>query len=125
VGIDFALEQFDLAEANLARLQKVWDKLEDLVPQGLAFFDPGAPEAVDYDELSHAFDEIAQALPPLDGYVIEGRPLGLNEIAQIRLDYQDIGEQESLLHFEIDRRQPAGEMAEYRRRLRRSRNELA
>jgi hypothetical protein len=123
MDLEDALREFDNTEANLQRLAKIWAEMSEIVPQGIAFM-AGSPEGRRYDELNRAFADIAAALPKLDGWIITSRPVGLNELAQDRLDAQDVGEIPFIASVEERRWLPAGEIDEYQYRLNRARRAL-
>ena len=123
MDLEQALGQFDAVRANLKRLEKVWTEMQGLVPQGIAFIESG-PEGQRYRELQRSWRAIVTALPPIGDYQIERSPLGLNEIAQNRLDSQEIGEFEAQLAVEEEIEAPAREIEEYRARLQQARREL-
>jgi hypothetical protein len=121
--LETALQAFDQTDANIRRLEAVWKEMLSLVPDGIAFVG-GSAEDHRYRDLDWAFDQIATALPPVHGFTVTARPLGLNEIAQARLDAADIGEVslEVQLWEEVNR--PGVEIHDYRTRFDRARREL-
>lgn len=123
VDLEDALREFDNTEANLQRLSKVWKQMSEIVPEGIAFM-AGSPEARRYDELDRAFADISAALPKLDGWTITTRPLGLNELAQNRLDAEEVGEIPLIASVEERRWAPSKEIDEYQYRLNRARRAL-
>ena len=66
--LNHALRQFELTEANLARLEALWKKIECELPEGPAF---GAPP--EYDAWCIAFRRILERLPAVDGFRVEDR----------------------------------------------------
>src|ERR1700735_5772657 len=82
-----ALQQFEVAEANLVKLEAIWKELSVLTPDGIAF--GTNPE---YEDRCRAFVSIMTALPKIDGWKPEDLPADLDEIAQWRLDAKEIGE---------------------------------
>jgi hypothetical protein len=123
MDLEQALEQFDLTEANVARLEKVWAEIQGLVPNGIAFIE-STPEGRRYQELTRSFREIAAALPAVSGYRIKSVPMRLNDIAQTRLDAADVGEMSIEIDLDEQMDQPAREIADYRYRFERTRREL-
>ena len=118
-SLNAALRAFETAEANLAKLERVWAKAKDCIPDGINF--TSDPE---YDELCRSFSDIAGNLPAIDGWRIESRPLDLNEIAQRRLDAEEIGEIGIHVSLSEALDAPARDIAEYRFRIRRKRKQL-
>jgi hypothetical protein len=123
LDLEKALEQFDVVDANLRRLETVWTEMHDLIPSGIAFVD-GGPEGRRYAELSYAYQQIIKGIPPIDGYRIESIPWRLNEIAQNRLDAREIDEFSAILSVEEGIDAPRREIDEYRLRLGAARREL-
>src|SRR4051812_375018 len=96
MDLEQALEQFDRTQTNLKRLDDVWQRLQALVPEGIAF--PGtSPEELLYDELLRSFYEVAAGLPSIDGQSFRANPLSLKEIAQRRFDAEEVDEPEILI----------------------------
>src|ERR1700735_5721732 len=75
-----ALQQFEVAEANLVKLEALWKELSVLSPDAIAF--GTNPE---YEDRCRAFVSIMTALPKIDGWKPEDLPADLDEIAQWRL----------------------------------------
>jgi len=123
VDLDKALAQFDAVEANLRRLEDVWSKYLDLIPANIAFT-AGSPQGRESENLRRSFDELGSALPAIDGWRIEERPLALDDIAQARLDASDIGEPQVEIDLEQGIHAPGDQIAEYRFRFSRARQRL-
>jgi hypothetical protein len=118
-----ALKQFDLTEANLVRLEKLWAKLDRLIPDGVAFVG-SSPEQREYDQLTRAFDDIKEALPTIDGWRITASPLALNDIAQARLDAREVEEMSAIRAVEDEIYRPEQQIGDYRHRMVKKRREL-
>ncbi len=125
VTLDEALRQFDLVEANITRLEKVWKQVEQEIPNGISFMG-ASPEGRAYNDLCRAFDELCNALPAIDGWRIASRPMDLDDIAQSRLDAQEIHFEapEAAASTERDVFQPGEDVHAYRYRFNRKRGEL-
>ena len=117
--LDHALRQFELAEANLARLEKLWGRIEGALPSGPSF---GAPP--DYDKWCIAFENILGALPAIDGLRVEHRLYDYDAVAQMHLDAMEIGEFEAKLSVARTLSQQGDELSQYRIRLGMKRREL-
>lgn len=117
--LNAALRQFEAVEANLVKLEKVLTEIEAAIPHGIAFGDN--PE---YEINCMDFDSILESLPKLVGWKPEITLLGLNEIAQNRLDASEIGEIEIAVSVERQISEPARLLREYRFRFNKTRNEL-
>lgn len=117
--LDAALREFEAVEANLAKLERLWSRIEARIPEGIAF-----GSDADYDDLRRSFAELLEHLPAIDGWHPENRPMDLNEIAQSRLDAWDIGEIEAKVSLEEYISAPGRDLREYRFRLNRARRKL-
>ncbi len=123
MGLDDALRQFDRVETNLRRLEAVNEKLLSLIPEGINFAG-SSPEGLEYSNLSRSFVELAEALPPIDGFTVGARPVPLDDIAQSRLDSAEISEPQILIDLGQEVGAPADSIAEYRHRFERTRKPL-
>jgi hypothetical protein len=84
-----ALQQFEATEANLTKLEALWDRIRALIPNSIAFGSP--PE---YDELCLAFRQNLPALPAVDGAKLTDALHGYDEIGQMRFDAMELGDLE-------------------------------
>jgi hypothetical protein len=114
-----ALEKFEAAEANLVKLERLSSELEKLVPSGIAF-----GSNPDYEDRSRAYEPLLAALPKIDGWRPSSQPPDLDDIAQGRLDAEEVGEISGHLAVENWTGQPAKELREYRFRLNNKRRAL-
>lgn len=123
MNLEEALRQFDHTELNLNRLEAVNGELLELIPEGINFAgstDGGRRHA----ELCRNFADLANALPAIDGFRITATPPAIDEIAQARLDANEIGEPEALIHIGEMVQEPASQIDEYRFRFSRARRDL-
>lgn len=123
MDLDHALKQFDLVEANLAKLEKVLERMTALIPSGVAFMD-GSPEDREYRELGRTYDEIRATLPAIDGRRITAALDELDQIAQQRLDAREVGEFECMVMVEQGISARSHQIDEYRHRFNHKRREL-
>ena len=114
-----ALQKFEATEANLGKLEKLWDKISALLPRGPAF---GAPP--DYDELCLSFRRILPALPAIDGVRIQDRLLEYDEAGQMRFDALEVGEIEAAVYVENALEEQGKLLHQYRFHLNAKRREL-
>jgi Restriction endonuclease len=114
-----ALEKFEATEANLGKLEKLWDKISKLIPSGPAFGSP--PE---YEELCLAFRRILPALPAIDGTRVEDRLFDYDEIGQMRIDALELGEIEVRISVENTLEEQGKFLRQYRFHLNAKRREL-
>ena len=118
-NLDEALRQFEAAEANLSKLEKLWSLLEKNVPTGITF-----GSNLVYEDACRSYEHLLVGLPLIDGWQPTALPLELDEIAQSRLDALEVGE--VLIEIEVDRRieKPGKELREYRFRFDQKRRQL-
>jgi hypothetical protein len=118
--LNSALRHFEAAEANLRRLERILAEIEEAIPQDIAFVGDN-PE---YENNCRSFDAILAALPKIDGWKPEIVLMDLDEIAQNRLDAQEIGEIEYIVSIERRITEPGRLLREYRYRFDQKRREL-
>ena len=114
-----ALRQFELAEANLARLEVLWGKIEGELPNGPGF---GAPP--EYDEWCIAFKRILMELPAVDGFRVEDRLYEYDEAGQMWLDAFELGEIEARVSVSRELAEQGRQLREYRLHFQAKRREL-
>jgi hypothetical protein len=117
--LEAAVQRFEATEANLQKLEKLWDEISSLIPRGPAF---GAPP--EYDELCLAFERILSALPAIDGVRLENHLFEYDEIGQMRIDALNLGEIESQVYVESALEEQGKQLREYRFHLNAKRREL-
>lgn len=114
-----ALEQFEAAEANLIKLERLWEELSGLIPGGVSFGDD--PE---YEDRSRSYRLILAALPKIDGWTPTAEPPDLDDVAQSRFDAMEINEPSAQISVERWIEEPGRELREYRFRLNNKRRAL-
>lgn len=114
-----ALRHFEATEANVAKLERLWKQIRELIPDGLFF--GGPPE---YQLYCLEYQHVLGVLPAIDGYRLEYKIPELNSIGQARLDAQEAGEIEASISVEESVDQPGHDLAEYKFRLKKKRREL-
>lgn len=124
MDLNQAITDFDAAETTLRRLESVWERLAALVPQGINFLGD-SPEGIEYEDLCRAFRDLTEGLPPIDGFRIDAEPMPLGDIAQNRLDAQEVGYIEAITGVEAGIAQPGETIREYRFRFNRARRRVA
>lgn len=118
-SLNDALRHFEATEANLIKLEKVLANIEVMIPAGISFgSDP------EYDLARQNFDALWISLPKIDKWKPDIEFLELDEIAQSRLDAQDIGEPEAIVRIEQQIGYPSRQISEYRFRFDQKRQEL-
>ena len=117
--LNTALRHFEAAEANLVKAEKLLAEIEATIPSGIAF-----GENPDYETSCRNFDVLIAALPKIDGWRPEITLMELDEIAQNRLDAQEVGEIECIVSIERQIGEPSRLLREYRYRFNQKRREL-
>ena len=115
-----ALRHFEAAEANLLKVEKVLGEIESAIPEGIAFLG----DQPDHENNCRSFYGLLNSLPKLDGWKPNIRLMDLDDIAQSRLDAQEIGEIQCQVSLERDINEPARLLREYRYRFNQKRREL-
>lgn len=118
-----ALAAYDRVALNLDKLDRVWQRMEDILPTG-PFIGVGSADAVTYGQLGESWTAIAASLPAIDGWRMEAEIIGYADIGQIRIDYMDIGEPDALIQFEARVAAPRTEAIKYRYKLAGARQRL-
>jgi hypothetical protein len=114
-----ALRQFEASEANLEKLERLWSELLAMIPSGIEFVTN--PQ---YDDRCRAFHDVFQVLPKIDGWKPEAEPLNLNELAQNRLDADEVGEISAIVSVDEAVTSPGRDLAEYRYRFNKKRRQV-
>jgi hypothetical protein len=117
--LNSALRYFEAAEANLVKAEKLLAEIDAAIPNGIAF-----GENPDYEANCRNLNTLITALPKIDGWVPEVTLMELDEIAQSRLDAQEVGEIECTMAVERQIGEPSRLLREYRYRFNQKRREL-
>lgn len=117
--LNAALRQFEAAEANLEKLERIWAELRGMIPDGIVF-----GRNPKYEDRCRAYYDVLQAMPKIDGWKPEAYPPDLNDLVQDRLDAQDVGEISAMVSAQEPVETPAREIAEYRHRLNKKRRQF-
>lgn len=117
--LDAALKQFEAAQANLEKLDKLWADIERLQPSSPAF---GGPP--DYAELCLAFRRVLPGLPAIDGFRVSDQLHDYDEAGQMLLDALEVGEIEAQVSVTNALAEQGRLLREYRFRLLAKRREL-
>jgi hypothetical protein len=115
-----ALKHFEIAEANLVKLEKLWEQIYAHIPNSPAF-DVGNFE---YDNLVSSYTEILPHLSLIDGWRPEAIPAPLNSIGQWHLDALEIGEIAAKVAVDEEIIRPNAELKRYRFLLKKKRLQL-
>ncbi len=104
--INAALRQYEAAEANLLKLERIFAEIRKLTPNGICFgSDPR------YEDRVRAYEDVLAALPKIDAWKPEHTPIDLGEITS-----------ELAADEEVDA--PGRELARYRYLLNKKRRQL-
>ncbi len=117
--LNIALKHFEAAEANLVKLERLWEELESVIPSGVAFL-----EDAGYENNCRDFEAILTELPKIDGWKPDIYLMDLNEIGQNRLDAMEVGEIACKISVENQICEPARLLRAYRHKFDRKRREL-
>lgn len=117
--LNAALRHFEATEANLVKAEKLLAEIEAAIPSGIAFGDNP-----DYELNCRHLDALITALPKIDGWKPEIALMELDEIAQNRLDAQEVGEIDCIVSVERQIGEPSRLLREYRYRFNQKRREL-
>jgi Restriction endonuclease len=114
-----ALEMFEAVEANLVKLERLWNELESLIPASIHF--GGSAE---HEDRACSYLQLLRSLPAVDGWRPETEPMELNDVAQNRLDAMELSEPHILSSVEAEIEKPGRELREYRFRFNQKRRAL-
>lgn len=118
-SLNAALRTFEAVEANLSKAERVWRQVQEAIPTGIAFgSDPT------YDDLCRTLTALVDSLPAMGGEKPQIELMDLDEIAQCRLDAQEIMEIGPLISLNQQLEQPTRVLGEYRFNLEQRRRKL-
>lgn len=120
-SLNTALKQFEATEANLAKAEVLWAEIKGMIPGGIAFGD--TTNGI-YDDRCRAFRDIHKGLPQIDGWAMPVCLFELNEIGQMRLDAEEVGEFECKVQVEESILEQEKHLKEYRYRFSSKRRQL-
>jgi len=118
-----ALRHFEIAEANLKKLEDLLVEINKAIPEGIAF----VGENIEYEANCRSFETILEELPHIDNWKPEIYFRELDAIAQDRLDAHEVSDLSALelaVHFERETNEPGRLLREYRYRFNQKRKEL-
>lgn len=106
------LRHFAAAEANLVKAEAVLAEIVAAIPSGICF-----GEDLEYEKNCRDFDALLAALPKIDGWRPPIALMGLDEIAQNRLDARELDEPACTIMVERRIDEPPRLLREYRHRF--------
>lgn len=117
--LDAALRHFEATEANLRKLEALWERIRAMLPGGPAF---GAPDG--YDEACFAFRSILPHCPAIDGVRITDALHEYDALGQWHLDAMEVGELEAQLAVQRAEEEQGLILRTYRLRFQQKRRKL-
>jgi hypothetical protein len=120
-----ALKQFEAVEANVAKLQRLWEDIEQMLPNLHSTLIEGVNDEAVYREKVRLFEHIAKALPSIDGIKFECCIVDCDGIQSTNLDLHELNELSATLAFENHLRRQGQVLSEYRFRVGVKRRQLA
>lgn len=105
-----ALKQFEATEANLVKLERLWEELQSLFPKGIDF----SSEYPEYEDRRRSFGLVLASLPKIDGWALEVALPDPYSAGRIRFDYMEIDEPIDLANFEASLWESGSNIREYR-----------
>ena len=114
-----ALKSFEATEANLEKLERLWDEIQGLLPDGLTFGSNAA-----HEERVRHFDAVLSALPLIDGWKPSIALPSSNDVAQMRLDAQEVGDADAYIWLHNELEKPGIYIRDYRFRFNQKRRDL-
>lgn len=108
----YALQQLEATEANLVKLERLWNEISAMIPAGISFGENG-----EYEDGVRAYDHLIRALPSIDGWRPTAMPPDLDGLAQSRFEAMEIDEFSAHAAVESWVLEPGRQLREYRFRL--------
>lgn len=110
MNLDELLDVMDVAAANLAKLEAVWQRAQPMLPVG-----PSRGSSREYEDLRRTWTALLSGLPPIDGWTVTEQLPDIDEAGQSFIDYLEIGEPPFALMNQLD--EPGKQLDEYQFRL--------
>ena len=118
-----ALAIYDRVALNLDKLDRVWERMQALVPDG-AYLDEGSEDSVTYRHLAESWTSIAASLPAVDEWRLKATIVDYATIGQTRIDLMHVSAVEDEVAFNAAVNAPRTEALRYRKQLARARQRL-
>ena len=123
--INDVLKQFDAVQANLHKLERLWETIDQMLPSGNV-----VEQVADYDAYRDAvrrFQFIATQMPKIDGFSLSWEFPDPDSVAGCAVSYLDIQDECPLgiAQYHDGLRQPGERLREYRFRVGVTRRKLA
>jgi Restriction endonuclease len=114
-----AIEQFEIVEANLTKLERLCEEIYSLIPKDISF---GSDPV--YEDRCRTLNDILAQLPKIDGWKPELSFPDLDTIAQNRFDLAEINEPLATVALENELEGPSKELRDYRFKFNKKRRAL-
>jgi hypothetical protein len=118
-----ALAIYDRVALNLDKLDRVWERMQALVPDG-AYLDEGSEDSVTYRHLTESWTSIAASLPAVDEWRLKATTVDYVALGQTRIDLMHVSTVEDEVAFNAAVNAPRTEALKYRKQLARARQRL-
>ena len=116
--LDDLLRVFDVAAANLEKLEHVWARARPLLPDGPDL----SSTTAEYADLTRSWSDLLEGLPSIGGWRVDCELPDPAELGQTYLDYLDIGLPPTGAYQLVE--EPEHQLAEYRYRLTKQRRRV-
>jgi hypothetical protein len=123
MDLNDALGQFDKIDANLRRLEKIWEEMTGLIyPRRGPIL--GVRDERRYETLRRAFGAIAKSLPTIGAWRFDGFPVDADEVGQLQFQARNVGEPQAYIYADQVIYAPNKAFDEYRFRFDSARRDL-
>jgi len=122
MDLNSALKQFEAVEANLGKLDNLWQQIKKLLP---SIEEIQVNDEDQYLQLQRSFEQIAKQLPKIDGYELKVSIMHPDDILRCKVDLLELGEFTDRAAFDTDLHRQAEVLNDYRFRVETKRRDLA
>jgi hypothetical protein len=124
-NLNEALKQFEAVEANLAKLSRLWDEIERMLPDLFSGVIAGVTDENLYREKKRAFEHIAKSLPKIDGHELDVAIVDCDGIQATNLDLHELDEFSATVSYDQELHRQGELISDYRFRVGVKRRKLA
>jgi hypothetical protein len=122
MNLNSTLKEFEAVEANLAKLERLWDQMKVLIPGSNVL---GVSESETYLRAQRSFEQIIKGMPAIDGVKLKNCTLHPDDITTGKIDCLELGEVRDSIAFDNALFSQTEELNSYRFRMEAKRRELA
>ena len=122
--LNSALRQFEVSEANLAKLERLWGQIAEILDR-LEGRSSSSSDQDEYEGRAGAFRRILSSMPKIDGYVLVDAVEDYGTALSHCIDAMQVDEPECWVHLHDEFHAQGRLLAEYRARFDTKRRELA